>query len=91
MTVTLKVNARNDIHLPAEVLRQLNLGGDRIVRGEIRGNALVLIPVDLDPRYSHQELEGLDRLHEEEKKKGWIPLKTSKDIDDLLKSNSQNA
>jgi len=85
MTVTLKVNARNDIHLPAEVLRQLNLGRDRIVKGEIRGNVLVLVPVDLEPRYSPEELEGLDRLHTEEKKKGWIPLKTPEDIDRLLK------
>ena len=30
-------------------------------------------------------LEGLDRLHEDEKKKGWIPLRNVKDIDNLLK------
>ena len=84
MTVTLRVNARNDIHLPAEILRQLNLGKDKIVRGEIRGNVLVLVPVDLEPRYSPEELEGLDRIHAEEKKKGWIHLKTPKDIDRLV-------
>lgn len=85
MTITLKVNARNDLHLPAELLRHLNLGKDRIVKGEVRGNVLVLIPVDLEPRYSTEELEGLDRLHEDEKKKGWSNLETSKDIDNLLK------
>lgn len=85
MTVTLRVNARNDLHLPAELLRVLNLGHDRIVKAEVRGNVLILVPVDLDPRYSHEELEGLDRLHEDEKKKGWTRLKTEKDIDNLLK------
>lgn len=84
MTVTLKINARNDLHLPAELLRALNLGKDKMVKGEVRGNTLVLVPVDLEPRYSHEELEGLDRLHEDEKKKGWIRLETKKDIDNLF-------
>ena len=85
MTFTLKINARNDLHLPSEMLRQLNLGEDKILRGEIRENRLVLIPVDLEPRYSHEELEGLERLHKEEKKRGWIPLELPKDIDRLVK------
>lgn len=85
MTFTLKVNARNDLHLPQELLRLLNLGKDRAVKGEIHGNKLVLMPVDLEPRYSQEELAGLDRLHEDEAKKGWTHLKTSKDIDNLLK------
>lgn len=84
MTITLKINARNDLHLPAELLRALNLGKERMVKGEVCGNTLVLVPVDLEPRYSQEELEGLDRLHEDEKKKGWIRLTTKKDIDSLL-------
>ena len=85
MTFTLKVNARNDLHLPQEILKKLNLGKERIVKGEIEGNALVITPVDLEPRYSQEELEAVDRLHEDEKKKGWIRLKTPRDIDNLLK------
>ena len=85
MTYTLRINARNDIHLPSDLLTQLNVGEDRIVKVEQRGNALVLVPVDLEPRYSKEELEGLDRLHEDQKRKGWIPLKTPKDINALLK------
>ena len=85
MTYTLRINARNDIHLPSDLLTQLNVGEDRIVKVEQRGNALILVPVDLEPRYSKEELEGLDRLHEDQKKKGWVPLKTPKDIDALLR------
>ena len=84
MTFTLKLNARNDIHLPAEVLRILNLGDDKVLRAVIKNNALVLVPVDLEPRYSHNELTALDRLHSDEKKKGFIPLKSDEDIDELL-------
>ena len=84
MTTTLKVNARNDLHLPAELLRGLNLGEDRVVKAELKGNALILIPVDLEPRYSTEELAGLDHLHEDEKKKGWTYLKSPADIKRLL-------
>lgn len=85
MTYTLKINARNDVHLPSDLLEHLNLGGDRIVKVEQRGNALLLVPVDLEPRYSKEELEGLDRLHQDQKKKGWVRLKSPQDIDGLLK------
>ncbi len=85
MTYTLKVNARNDLHLPAEVLRRLNLGRERIVKAEVKDNALIVMPVDLEPRYSPAELAGLDRLHEDEQKKGWIRLDRPTDIDRLLK------
>ncbi len=84
MAVTLKVNARNDLHLPADVLRRLNLGKERLVKAEIRGNSLIVFPVDIEPRYSHEELAGLDRLHEDEKNKGWIRLAHPRDIDQLL-------
>ena len=85
MSIALRVNARNDLHLPADLLRRLNLGVERVVKAEIKGNSIVLIPVDLEPRYSSEELENLDRLHADQKKKGWIPLKTATDIDRLLK------
>ncbi len=85
MAVTLKVNARNDLHLPAEVLRRLNLGKERLVKAEVRGNALMIFPVDLEPRYSQEELAGLDRLHADEKKKGWMRLDHPGDIDRFLK------
>ena len=84
MTVTLKVNARNDLHLPADVLKRLNLGADRLVKAEMKNSMLILMPVDLEPRYTAEELAGLDRLHDDEKKKGWKRLKTPADIDQLL-------
>lgn len=84
MTVTLKVNARNDVHLPAGVLRRLNLGQERLVRAEVKDSMLVLIPVDVEPRYTPEALAGLDRLHADQKKKGWKRLKHPSDIDRLL-------
>lgn len=83
--LTLKVNARNDIHLPAKILKSLNLGGDRIVKAVVEGNTLVIIPVDLELRYSPGELAAVDKIHDTEKKKGFVPLKSAKDIDRLLK------
>ena len=85
MDFTLKINSRNDLHLPADILRYLNLGKEKILKVDVKKNSLILIPVDLEPRYSQEELEGLDRIHADEKKKGWIHLKSDKAIDDLLK------
>ena len=85
MAMTLRVNARNDLHLPTKVLRRLNLGEDRILKAELKENKLILVPVDLEPRYAPEELAGLDRLHEDEKKKGWIRLDTPSAVDQLLK------
>lgn len=84
MTFTLKINARNDLHLPAELLRKLNLGEDRILKVVVENNKATLIPVDLEPRYSTEALEGLDKLHADEKKKGFIPLDSPEDIENLL-------
>ena len=85
MTLTLKINARNDLHLPAKALKALNLGEDRIVKAEIKDNGIMIIPVDLEPRYSKEALEALDRLHEDEKKKGFKTIRSAKDIDRFLK------
>ena len=85
MTVTLKVNSRNDLHLPAEIIRRMNLGNEKMVKAQLQGNVLFLVPVDVEPRYSHEELEGLDKLHADEKKKSWIRLKSEKDIDRLVR------
>lgn len=90
MTVTLKVNARNDLHLPSELLRRLNLGPARLVKVEQRHNALLLVPVDLEPRYAQEELEGLDRLHEDQRKAGWIPLESPQAIEALLTRRRQS-
>jgi antitoxin component of MazEF toxin-antitoxin module len=85
MTLTLKINARNDIHLPSEVLKLLNVGKDRILKAQVEANSLTIIPVDLEPRYSHEELEGLEKLHRDQKEKGWTFLHSEKDIDELFK------
>ena len=85
MTFTLKINARNDIHLPADLLRYLNLGEDRILKVEVQDNKVVLVPVDLEARYSTEEMKGLEHLHEDEKEHGWISLDKPEDVDRLIK------
>ena len=89
MTFTLRVNARNDIHLNAEVLEAMNLGEERVMKAELKDNALILIPVDLEPRYSQKELDAMDRLHAREKKKGFIYVDTKEDIDKLFKKSKK--
>lgn len=81
---TLKVNSRNDLHLPAELLSRMNLGKDRMVKVEVQGSTVILVPVDLEVRYSQDELDALDRIHAAEKPQGWTSLNTAKDIDRFI-------
>lgn len=69
MTMTLRVNARNDLHLPSSLLRSLNLGQERMLKAELKGSILVLIPVDLKPRGSSTDLPKLVHLSSDEKKR----------------------
>ena len=80
---TLKINDRNDIHLPSKVLRFLASKKERLLKLKIRNNSVILNI--LDTPYSTQELKNLDCLHQDQKKKGFIHLKQEKDIDNLLK------
>lgn len=87
MATVVKINSRNDVHLPKEVLRAVNLSEDRFVCVETKGNAIVLIPVDIEPRYSQDVLEGMERLFQREKDKA-VEVKSEEDIRALFKKSS---
>lgn len=84
MSNVVKINSRNDIHLPKEVLESVNLGEDRMVSIETKGNCIILLPVDVEPRYSPEALEGLGRLAAREKAQA-VEIKSDKDIRTIFK------
>ncbi|GEM_PF-2431276 len=86
MPNVVKINSRNDIHLPKEVLEAVNLGDERMVSIEARGNCIILLPVDVEPRYSPKALEGLDRLVAREKDQA-IEVKSEKEIRSIFKKS----
>jgi len=78
------MTARNDIHLPAEIIKRLNVGKEKTLWVMIKDNMVILVPVDIEPRYSKEALAGLEKLVKKEKSKA-VALSSKKDIEDLFK------
>lgn len=79
----LKMTGRNDIHLPTKMVGSLNLGDEKFFIAVVRGNSIILTPVDVEPRYSKEALDGLERLVKKEKRIG-TPIRSRKDIENLF-------
>lgn len=68
MTIT-KVKAKNQITIPKEIAKRLNLKVDELLCVEVEKNYIKLIPVEIEPRYTEEELNAIDRIVEKEKGK----------------------
>lgn len=65
-----RVNRKNQVNIPKEVVEVVNLGPERYVQVIADSNNVIhLIPITPEPLYSKEALEGLDRLVEREKNK----------------------
>ena len=62
-----KLKAKNQITLPKEIIGRFNFGKGEFFQVEAEDNYIKLIPVDVEPRYSHGELAAIDKMVEEEK------------------------
>ena len=64
-----KMTIHNDIHLPEEVVKRLNIGDERTLWVMVKNNMVILTPVDVEPRYSNEALDGLEKMVKKEKDK----------------------
>lgn len=69
MTIT-KLKAKNQITLPSAIVKRLHLKPEELFAVDIEGNYIKLIPVEVEPRYTAEELRAIDRIVEKEKSKG---------------------
>ena len=68
MTTMLKMNRNRQINLPAVFVSKLSLGEDRYFKAEIRGNHIVLTPVDAVERvFSEEDLDLIEETFQKEK------------------------
>lgn len=79
----LKMTGRNDVHLPAKLVRSLNLGEEKFFFAVVKGSSIILTPVDIEPRYSKEALDGLERLVKKEKGRA-TQIRSRKDIEGLF-------
>lgn len=65
-----KLKAKNQVTLPHEVVKKLDLKPEELFQVDVVKNNIVLIPVEIKPKYSEEELKAIDRIIEKNKKKG---------------------
>jgi len=83
MTIT-KLKAKNQITIPNAIVKRLHLKLDELFAVDVESNFIKLIPVKVEPRYTAEELEAIDRIVEKEKGKAKV-LKPGKEFSSYLK------
>ena len=79
-----KLKTKNQITLPKEVVKKLNLKPNELFTVDIEGNCIKLIPVELEPKYTPQDLNAIDKIVEKEKDKART-VKAGKEFSDYIK------
>ena len=68
MTIT-KLKAKNQITLPIAIVKRMHLKLDELFAVGVEDNFIKLIPVEVKPRYTAEELKAIDRVVAKEKSK----------------------
>ena len=70
MTTVLKMNRHRQINLPSVFVASLSLGEDNYLKAEIRGNHIILTPIDPVERvFSGHDLDLVEETYQKEKSK----------------------
>ena len=83
MTIT-KLKAKNQITLPSAIVKRLHLKPEELFAVDIEGNYIKLIPVEVEPRYTAEDLKAIDRIVQKEKK-GAKVFNTEKEFSAYIK------
>ncbi|MFB3897141.1 MAG: hypothetical protein ACE14V_12640 [bacterium] len=67
MVVT-KLKAKNQVTIPTEIVKRLALRTNELFTIEVEKNYIRLTPVEIEPRYTPEEIAAIDRIVEKEKK-----------------------
>ena len=66
MTI-IKLKAKNQITIPAAVAKRLGLKLHEFLAIDVEDNFIKLIPVHVEPKYTHEDLEIIDHIVAKEK------------------------
>ena len=69
MTIT-KLKAKNQITIPSAIVKRLRLRPQELFAVDVEDNYIKLIPVEVEPRYTGEDLKAIDHIVEKEKSKG---------------------
>ncbi len=82
MTI-IKLKAKNQITIPAAVAKRLGLKPHEFLAIDVEDNFIKLIPVHVEPKYTHEELAFIDHIVAKEKPKAKA-IKSGKEFSQYL-------
>lgn len=62
-----KLKAKNQVTIPNVIVKRLRLKPYELFAVDVQDNFIKLIPVEVKPRYTAQELKAIDTIVEKEK------------------------
>ena len=68
LTIT-KLKAKNQVTIPSVIVKKLRLKPEELFAVDVEDNYIKLIPVEVEPRYTAEELKAIDLLVQKEKGK----------------------
>jgi hypothetical protein len=87
MTIT-KLKAKNQLTIPREIVKRMHLRPYEMFYVDVEKNYIKLIPVEMKPRYTPEELKAVDRIVESEKSAARI-VKSGKEFSNYIKKISK--
>jgi len=78
MTI-MRLKEKNQITLPKSIVERLHLKKDELFEVKVKNNYIVLIPVEVRPKYTAKELENIAKIVKRDKKKAKV-VKSGKEF-----------
>jgi len=67
--VITRLKAKNQVTIPKDIVKKLKLKPNELFEVETEENFIKLIPVELKPKYTKEEIKKIDEIVEREKGK----------------------
>ena len=78
MTIT-RLKEKSQITLPKSIVERLHLKKDELFEVGVEKNYIILIPVEVKPKYTAEELENINKIIKKDKRKAKT-VKTGKEF-----------
>ncbi len=75
-----RIKAKNQLTIPNELMKKLDLSQEDVVEFSLEEDYIKVTPVQVEPRYTPDELKAIDEIVEKEKE-GGKKLKAGKVFD----------
>ena len=74
-----KLKAKNQLTIPASIVKRMQLKPNELFSVDIERNYIKLVPVEMEPRYTAEELAGVKAIAHKEIKRAKT-FKTKKEL-----------